>query len=144
MPDDGPALRRWPALLAHRLGSGASAAQVAETVASLWLDIDAALHPIIGHRGVAALYHRSLKLGASSYPWLLQGHPGLLPRVGPQALQAALAAQTPDTANAAAELLFQAFLDLLTSLVGASLTDRLLRSVWAPPSGAAPTQDSKA
>jgi len=38
--------------------------------------------------------------------------------------------------------LFQSFHALLTSLVGASLTDRLLHSVWVHSSSTSPAQDT--
>lgn len=135
---EGP---RWPAPLAGRLLDGASAEQVADTVAAIWLEIDQALHPIIGRRGVAALYNRSLKLTAAAYPWLMEGHQHLLATVDVTALRAALARQAGARAAAGGGALFHTFRDLLASLVGASLTHQLLGSVWAHPAGAWPAQD---
>jgi len=139
--------RQWPALLAERAGSGAAAARVADTVVGLWQEIDEALHPIIGRRGVAALYARSLTLTAVVHPWLAQGYPGAqAAAIDPTALKAALAVQPAMEALAGGAAVFQSFHALLASLVGASLTDRLLRPVWVhssgTPSGTAPTQDT--
>ena len=50
--------------------------------------------------------------------------------------------QAAAEAAAGGTALFQSFHELLASLVGASLTDRLLRSVWAHSSGASPAQDT--
>ncbi len=133
---------RWLAPLADRLHDGATAEQVADTVVAIWTEIDLALHPIIGHRGVAALYSRSLILTAVAHPWLSLGHPGVLAAVDPTALKDALRLQAAAEATAGGNALFQSFQALLASLVGPSLTDRLLRPVWAHSSGASPAQDT--
>jgi len=134
--------RRWPAALAHRVTDPADAAQIADAIVAIWMEIDEALHPIIGHRGVAALYNRSLTLTAAAYPWLAMGHQGVLAAIDPTALKAALVSQAPAEAAAGGNALFHSFHELLASLVGPSLTDRLLRSVWAHPAGASPAQDT--
>jgi len=131
-----------PAPLAGRLPDGASAEQLADTIAAIWLEIDQALNPIIGRRGVAALYNRSLKLTAPAYPWLTEGHQHLLASVDVTALRAALVQQATAEAAAGGSALFHTFHDLLASLVGASLTNQLLGSVWALPAGARPAQDT--
>lgn len=114
---------------------------MADAVAAVWREVDLALHPIIGHRGVLALYNRSLKLAAARHPWLADAHPGALAAIDASALRAALARQPAAEARAAGEALLQGFRDLLASLIGASLTDRLLGSVWGPAPPTAPAQD---
>lgn len=127
--------------LGTRLGRDPSSEQIADTVGAIWLEIDQALNPIIGRRGVAALYNRSLKLASVAYPWLASGFQSNASAVEPAALRAALAKQPAAQAAAAGTALFNSFHELLASLVGVSLTDRLLRSVWDHPSGAASAQD---
>lgn len=136
--DDPP----WPEPLGGRLAVGADAEQVADAILAVWAEIDQALNPIIGHRGVAALYNRSLNLTAARYPWLAAGHQGVLAAVDLGALKAALAQRAPAEAAVGGSALLQSFHALLCSLVGASLTDRLLVSVWAQPAGAVPGQDT--
>jgi hypothetical protein len=121
---------------------GADAEQVADAIVAIWLDIDQALNPIIGHRGVAALYNRTLHLTAVAYPWLAVDQPAVPAAVDPAALRAALVQQTVAAAAAGGNALFQTFHELLASLVGASLTDRLLRSVWTHSSPGSPAQDT--
>ena len=77
MPLKSQPSRRWPAPLADRVTDGADAEQVADAIVAIWLEIDQALNPIIGHRGVAALYNRSLNLTAAAHPWLAVGQPGV-------------------------------------------------------------------
>jgi hypothetical protein len=142
MSPDSPEARKWSALLAERLPVNASAAQVSEAMAALWGEIDAALHPVLGHRGVAALYQRSLTLCAASHPWLRIAEPGVPSTVDAAALRAALGKQGAAEALAGATALLHAFHALLASLVGASLTDRLLRAVWAQSPRAPAAQDT--
>jgi hypothetical protein len=96
--------------------------------------MDKSLSAVIGRRGSAALYERSLHLAQSAYPWLGAAYENAAEprRFGP--LRAALVQQTPENAAAAHDLLFHTFINLLTDLVGASLTRRLLQAAWEPPS----------
>lgn len=128
--------------LADRLPEAADARQVADVVVALWLEIDQALHPIIGHRGVAALYNRSLSLTAAAHPWMGACLQDVLGTVDPSLLKQALLQQAAADALGAGNALFGSFQALLASLVGPSLTDRLLRPVWLLPTGASPAQDN--
>lgn len=133
--------RRIALTLERRIGDGADAAYVAETIVLLWREIDAALRPILGQRGVAALYKRSLHLCCADRPWLAGLQQGLPTAMDLDALQSAFARQDSAIAAAAGGDLLQTFQDLLTSLVGPSLAERLLQSVWTSPSSGAPAQD---
>lgn len=124
--------------LAHRVQAGASAAQIASAVIGLWNEIDDALTPIIGTRGVVALYQRSLHLSMASHPWLAVKTNG----GGPVNLQTLLAQQSAADAAAGGSTFLHTFHSLLTSLIGASLTERLLRAAWAAPSSSVPLQNS--
>jgi len=115
--------------------------KLADAIVAVWLDIDQALHPIIGRRGVAALFHRSVKLTAAVHPWLAVSHAAAPAAVEPSALRAALVQQGPAEVAAAGGALFETFHGLLASLVGESLTQRLLHAVWNQPAGASPAQD---
>jgi len=135
--------RRWPAPLTDRVAGDADAPQLAEAVAALWREINAALHPIVGQRGVAALYHRSLAVTAPARPCLAPLLAPTLPAsLDPAALQAVLAGLDAAEAAATGCALFDTFRALLASLVGAALTDRLLHAVWAPTTGEPPAQDN--
>lgn len=126
----------WPAPLSTWLND-ADTSQVAGAAVAVWLQIDQALRPILGHRGVAALFNRSVKHTAARFPWLDQYPQDVLAVVDPSVLEAALLLQTAAEATAGVDSLFQSLRALLTSLVGSSLTDRLLRSVWAHSPGEA-------
>ena len=142
MSIDSPEGRRIAASLAQRTGGPASAAQVADATVAVWHDVDSALNPIIGSRGVAALYRRSLFLQRSAHPWLAGALDGPGTAMDLATLKSVLAQQDSTAAAAAGGAMLQTFHALLTSLVGPSLTERLLRSVWASFLGGPPAQDT--
>lgn len=131
--------------LANRVSEDASSAQIVTAVGELWLELDAALSPIVGPRGVAALWQRGLQVAAADHPWLAAGQPDRLGALDQPLLYAVLAQRDSDEAAAAVTCLLQAFHALLASLIGLSLTERLLRTVWGPPldapSSGLPAQD---
>ena len=121
--------QRIDAALTHLAAQGETAAQIADTAVQTWHEIHIALSPVIGPRGVQALHQRTLYLTRSTHPWLASGRE--TPEPDDYAdLRAALAQQTSAVAAAAHGALLHHFFDLLTSLIGGSLTERLLRSVW--------------
>ena len=112
---------------------GADAGQIADAASAVWKSIHVALSPVIGPRGSAALYHRSLHVTRVLYAWLpvayeTAAEPG---DFGP--LHSALALQTAVDSAAAHDAMLHTFLDLLTALIGEPLTERLLQDVWAQP-----------
>lgn len=113
------------------LGPKAQASEVASAVIATWQEIEDVLAPVIGLRGVAALYQRSLYLTRSAYPWMSTSFKGGQTQMDLDALHALLSLQTHANALAGGCHLLHAFNGLLTSLVGPLLTERLLRSVWA-------------
>lgn len=123
------------------------AAQIADLSVSTWRAVDAALSPVIGQRGVAALYKRSLYLTRADHPCLSAVYEGELGPGEFAGLHTALSAQSNADAAAANGALLQAFHDLLANLIGALLTRQLLRSVLPPsifdnPSGGHAVQDT--
>lgn len=86
-----------------------------------------ALSPVIGARGVAALYQRSIHLAQQDYPCLKGADAG---EPGPsqfEALRAILASQPePRAARDASTALLRTFTDLLAGMIGAKLTQQLL------------------
>jgi hypothetical protein len=132
---------RVPTAIARLLTEGAHAALLADATVATWLAIEAALSPIIGLRGVAALYKRSLYLARSDFPWLGAVYEGALGQSEFASLQGALSRQSDADAGAASIALLQTFNNLLTSLIGESLSDRLLRSVWNNHSSGSAAQD---
>ena len=131
MSTDNPPGRHIAAALARLAGRDATASQIADAAATTWLGIDVALAPIIGQRGVAALYKRSLHLNRPAYPYLAQAFESVQATLNVTPLKAVLGHQTAGEAAAVGGATLQTFHELLTHLIGDSLTERLLRSVWA-------------
>ena len=117
-------------------------AAIAAAAVSTWGAIAAALSPIIGHGGVVALYKRSLHLTRANYPWLSAADESEMQVDGFAALGTTLAQQACLDASAAQTELLHTFRDLLLSLIGSSLTERLLGSVWDSPSSGHAGQDT--
>lgn len=122
---------RIAAFLEGEVSAGASSDAVAAIVATAFRSIDQALAPIVGQRGMAALYKRSVHLSRPKYAWLPIAQEGVDAAMDVEALTAALATRTSVDAAAAGTELLASFRALLTTLIGESLTERLLRPVWA-------------
>lgn len=120
---------------------GANTTHIADAVVSTWQAVDAALAPVIGGKGVEALYARSLYLVRERHPWLAASHQGVAPQMDLAVLAAALSQQETLTAAAAAGDQFESLYELLHSLIGPSLTGQLLRAAWDNPFGGPTAQD---
>lgn len=124
-----------------RYAKDATAIQIADAASATWRDINVVLSPIIGQKGVVALVKRSLHLQHPHYPVLKAIHGSkILPGDFP-ALHAILIKETNVNAALINDALLNTFYELLTNLIGATLTHQLLHSVLAPPSNGDPAQD---
>ncbi|MDH5823631.1 hypothetical protein QFW77_11595 [Luteimonas sp. RD2P54] len=108
-------------------------------------EVQAALAPVLGSRGFALIYRRGLYLSASLRP-MLASTPDQALQDAPatpdfDALRALIAQHDRGDAMASATALLQTIHDLLVTLVGLSLTDRLLGSVRANHSSGSPAPD---
>ena len=129
---------------AHRIPDPAAAADVAAALGHVWADLVVALSPVIGPRGTAALLQRSLHLASAAHPWLLSATPADKAALDPAPLVAQIARRDDAEASAATACLLHTFDTLLASLIGSSLTERLLRPVHSPattPPGGLAAQD---
>jgi hypothetical protein len=127
----GPGEGSVTAYLIANVRRGANASEVAQLVVTSCFEIDKALTPIMGQRGLVALLKRSLQLASVHQTWLAVGAESFDLKADLNELMAALTLQTPELAAKGGGLLLEHFHQLLTALVGPSLTERLLRSVWA-------------
>jgi hypothetical protein len=127
--------------LAQRQGQDAGTGAIAEAALVLTREVAGCLAPLIGSRGVDALVCRSLQLTVPAYPWLgLTGEHvdgmGSLP-----SFRSRLEVRDSRAATEASLTLLVTFTDLLATMIGASLTDRLLGPIWAPPA-ASPEEET--
>ena len=104
---------------------------IAGDLARILQAIETTLTPILGIRGVAALVQRSLHVARIAHPWLAEPIEVAQPTLDLAALRSAVASRDRAEAQAAAMAVLQSFHDLLASLIGGPLTERLLEPVWA-------------
>lgn len=118
---------------ALRAGANPDAIQTADATIAIWYDIAAALKPVIGGQGIAALYDRSVTLAARKHPWLVPQRLNDDHSVNLDALHSVLAGQSTSAAEGGATELLHTFYGVLVSLIGASLSEQLLSSVRKAP-----------
>lgn len=120
---------------------GLSSAQLADEAVARWRELDSILSPIIGQRGVAALYKRALYLIRGEYPALIASHADDLPFGDFAPLRDFLTQQTSAEASVINLALYKSFYSILTGLIGVSLTERLLQTTTDNPSSGPAVQD---
>lgn len=125
-------------------GTVPDAGAVAEATLGTWQEVTARLAPVIGARGVDVLFGRALHLTSSDYPWLAFAwdHGDHATRLA--LLKSRLVGREAAVAAAASHALFATFTELLTALIGASLTDSLLGPVLASPLPSRPPEQERA
>ncbi len=124
--------------LVHQYEKNANSLQIANAIILRWQDIEQSLCPILGRRGVAALFKRSLHITSQTYPWLAGTYNG----INFTLLKGTLDQQSSADVIAAGDALMQTFYELLTNLVGSSLTERLLISVSSNSFSDNPTEET--
>lgn len=140
-----PQSHRIAAALVRRAGPSADASQLADAAVALWRDIDTALTPIIGTRGLAALQARSLYLASDEFGWMKDMQDtSVRTAIDYDLPRRIFMTQPMPESQAAATVTFLCFHDLLASMVGPSLTARLLDAIWDNPLGGQAAQDESA
>ncbi|WP_256597469.1 hypothetical protein [Pseudomonas sp. 31-12] len=134
--------RQIVASLAHRVGPDADIARIAQAIISTLRDMEVALTPIIGQQGVAALYRRSLHLCAITHPRLASTRDKVPAGMDMAALKSVIVEQSDADALFFGEVLLTTFYELLSTLIGPSLTERLLRGMWEPSLSDTPSQEN--
>lgn len=86
------------------------------------------LKPLVGGLATFALYARSLHLANASFQRPDPALQNLQEEL--TSLRSDLSARSLEDARTASRAVLRALVDLLTSLIGQSLTERLLRSAW--------------
>lgn len=118
--------------LGERAAEGADSETVAGAAVRTLTLLLAELKPLVGELALRALYVRSLHLARSSFE-----RPSAGDLESPDELLAPLhrdlVSRAPAEARGAAEALLLALANLLVSLIGEPLTDRLLHKAWGNP-----------
>ena len=120
--------------LAQGAGEALDANVIAEATLSAWRQVVARLAPVIGAHGVDVLFSRSLHVTSKTFPWLVMVQNGGNSAAQLVSLKACLADRESTAAAEASYALLVNFTELLATLIGTSLTERLLTPVWLPPS----------
>ncbi|MHC8306318.1 hypothetical protein [Pseudomonas sp. PB3P13] len=141
MPTESEEGRQIAAALTHRIGDTSDIAKIANAIIATLHDMHAALAPIIGEQGVMALFRRSFIL-CSKNPRLASMYHSVLPSVDLTALKIMLLKQSAAEALYLGEHLLTSLYQLLITLIGPSLTAKLLRSVLRPSLSDTPSQDT--
>ncbi|MDR3578710.1 MAG: hypothetical protein P4L44_01965 [Oryzomonas sp.] len=121
-------------VLADRAGDAPGASAIAEAAIGTWQQVAAQIVPVIGIGGANVLFNRSLHLTCTTFPWLTIPGDHRDSTVLLANLKEQLAGREPDAAAEASYTLLVTFIELLMSMIGDSLTERLLSSVWEPSS----------
>lgn len=129
-------------MFARLATESADTVRIAEIAVSIWDDVGVALAPIIGQSGVSALFKRSIYLTRTSHPCLQPINENALPSGDLAVLRTVLAQQDRIQAIAVNAALLQNFHEVLITLIGASLTERLLRPAWETPSSGYAVQEN--
>ncbi|QIE29655.1 hypothetical protein [Caballeronia sp. SBC2] len=127
--------------LALRVGRSSDSTQIADAVAQIWSEAEAALIPIIGREGVAALLRRSIFLSTSAYAWFSDLPNGDVKAINFGAVELLIANQPAEEAKRGGAALLLQFYELLTNLIGPSLAERILQSAWVDSSRGKSAQD---
>ena len=119
--------------LDRHIGGARDASAVAEATVITWRQVAAQLAPVIGVRGVDVLFSRSLHLTSTTYVWLAlaRNHEDAATLL--TSFKERLEARGAVAAAEASLAVLLTFTDLLATLIGESLTERLLGPVWASP-----------
>lgn len=113
-----------------RTGDSPDALAVARATSEIWLQMSAQLAPVIGGNGVDAILQRSLHLTSVVFPWLASSDGEMDNATFPVRISVLLAGCEPVVAAQASASLLITFTELLATLIGNSLTERLLAPVW--------------
>jgi hypothetical protein len=95
----------------------------------LWERLAAELTVIIGDRGFASLYSRSLNEAGAEFAWL-EPHPPKPPFDAFNLLASILETRAPEEAQAANAAVLNIFIDTLIILIGELVTNSILRTAW--------------
>jgi hypothetical protein len=121
--------------LRQRAGESPDALAIAKATSETWLLMSAQLTPVIGGNGVDAILKRSLHLTSVVFPWLSVPDVQLDIDSLPVRINVLLAGHEAVVAAQASSTLLITFTELLATLIGNSLTRRLLDPVWITASG---------
>lgn len=117
-------------VLAPRPGGGAESRAIAARALWSWEQMVVHVQPLIGEAGFLALYARTVHLAIPRISGLTPVQQTATVGAVFAQLKADIEAFTPVEATQASNMLLNTFTDLLSTMIGESLTSRILRSAW--------------
>jgi hypothetical protein len=122
--------QRLVRVITRRVGSSTGANAVSAAARLAHDDLAAVFAPLISSAGVEALWTRAVDLAHREYP-AERGNDNGKPTDEPFAQESLwLESQVPSVATEAAAAAFATFAELLTTLIGGTLTTRYLEKAW--------------
>ena len=118
--------------LVRRSGAPVTSEALAQSTMDTWAHMAERLEPVIGARGVDALFSRSLHLVGKNHKWLDTSGVKGNDAVSLASIKRSFQGSETSTGMDAACALLATFTELLANLIGESLTTRLLAAVWLP------------
>lgn len=122
--------------IVRRAGKASDANALADATLRTWQEMETQLAPVIGTRGVDVLFARALHITSATFPWLEIPRDRKDSDDRPASVKRRLAGCEPNVAEEASVALLTTFVELLTTLIGENLTERLMKTAWAPGSPA--------
>lgn len=101
----------------------------ADIAVILWERLATELTLIIGDRGFASLYARSLNKASAEFAWL-EPHPSKASADAFKLLASNIATRAPEEAQAANSAVLNIFIDTLIILIGDLVTNSIIRAAW--------------
>jgi hypothetical protein len=120
-------------VLAARARSAGGSNSFAKATLDTWRQVNSQLAPVIGIGGVEVLFNRAFQQTSAVFPWLAGAVVNGESAAPIDHLITRLAGQKPATLEEASVTVLTNFAELLSTLIGESLTDRLLAPVFASP-----------
>ena len=122
--------QRLARVIARRVGSSTGAGAVAAAARLTHDDLTKVLAPLISSAGVKALWGRAFDLAQREFPVDEPSGDDSLTDEPFARMNVWLEGQVPSEATDAAAAMFATFAELLTTLIGGSLTTRYLEKAW--------------
>jgi hypothetical protein len=135
---ESPGQPRLQETIGRTLAHQAEGAGALGAVLGTWRETSNRLTPVIGTGGVDALFRRALHVAGRAFPWFAPPTGEGLPPL--EHLRACLAQRDEASTLASCTALLVIFYELLETMIGASLTGRLLDPLWSPPAPAPPEE----
>ncbi|HSI43987.1 MAG TPA: hypothetical protein VK949_06550 [Methylotenera sp.] len=115
--------------LALRIDKSSDVRFVSDAIVTLWQEVVGRLEPIIGDRGTEVVFSRSLYLTNKEFPWIVLADNTSSSATQIQLFLESFEGRDSNLLSKASYKLLSTFSQLLASLIGEPLTQRLLTPV---------------